>query len=118
MTWRVLVGQSARVTVWPNGQITWNDAAQQALKCPKFVEIFYDSDGNRLGFRKFTQDSSDCLGVLFNEDMDYSIDAVIQLEDADLAFAEPYTADLQPPIPPTPPADLGDAGIWWIAVPE
>lgn len=118
MVWQELDGQPAKITIYPNGKIEWNDCTQQMLGCPDSVSLFHDVAGGRLGFRKITRNTSNCLRVLFNEGLIYLIDAEAQLENAGLVFSEPFTTMPHMPMPPAPPGSMGDMGIWWIDLPE
>lgn len=113
-TWVQGQTESAKVTLYITGQIKLNRAAQVAIGGGA-IGVFYNSAENRLGFRRGT--SEDCVGVLFNEDMAYSMDGSALLENLGVSIAEEVTLDLQSPAPPSP-TTLGDEGIYWVTLPE
>lgn len=112
MAWECLGGPALEVTIYPNGQIAWGEGFQQALGRPRFVLMF--QDGTRLGFQRVSAANGCALGVLFTEDMEYRIDAEVQLGNAGVSLEEPFSATPHAPTPPNPPDDPGDMGIWWI----
>lgn len=121
MAWQKLMGRSPTVALKPGGRLVWNDSANCALHAPRAVELFYDSEENRLGIRKAeVVGTPSCAVVRSTEEegerMAFSVEAwrhlqgVVDVEDL-------YVTDLQAPAPPVPPGDLGDEGIWWFALP-
>lgn len=115
MSWVELCGEAPEVTIKENLSCHWNAATNMMLKCPRKVQIFYDADGNRLGFRRIRA-NTDCLQVHF-DGSDYTIASRQHLENADISLDEAWHAAPHMPAPPVPPDDPGDDGIVWIVLP-
>ena len=120
MTWTQLSGADPRIRVLATGFIQWNAATNAMLNNPIAVEMFYDSDRGRLGFRGVNWAAP--LRVQFNSDvLIYTIAAAHHLGDAGLSFDQDWNAIPQPPevLPaPDPPSDPDYRNIVWIAIPE
>lgn len=114
MSWMKLVGQAASITVHENGKITWNQDAHYALGSPNDVELFYDGEESRLGFREVFAEQHR-LPVILDDD-EYKIMANECLESVGLVPEDSYSASPNEPTPGTPET-LGDAGIVWISIP-
>lgn len=115
MSWVMGQGEDAKIRVSENGRIIWNQAAYVMLGRPDAVGVFYDADGGRLGLAG-TITPGGCK-VSFDGQY-FKIEATQLLENLGLEFEEGWTADLQEPMPPIPPDDLGDEGIYWVNIPE
>lgn len=116
MAWQKLTGEAAEIAIWPDGHISWNACAHVMLRDPDFVDLFYDSATNRLGFRRISRNTT-CLQVFFDAS-DYTIASVHHLDSVGISVAALYTAAPHMPTPPPdPPAQPGDMGITWIYLP-
>ena len=100
MAWTQLDQDDPMVRVRANGQVQWNTATHIMLGNPVSVEMFYDAVTNRLGLRGVYY--AGALRALYNENMEYGVDAGAHIDDAGLSFDADWKAT---------PADLapGDA---------
>ena len=117
MAWVKLDDGDPVIQVRASGQVRWNTATHAMLGNPVSIELFYDAVADKLGLRGVYYVGE--LRALYNEDMQYGIDAGEHFAGAGLSFAEDWTATPQEPLPTDPPAQGNPdmRGIIWIAIP-
>ena len=117
MAWVKLDDGDPVIQVRTSGQVRWNAATHAMLGNPVSVEMFHDAAAGKLGFRGCYYVNT--LRVLFNEDMQYGIDAGAEIAGAGLVFVEDWIATPQAPSPTDPPAQGNPdmRGIIWIVIP-
>lgn len=120
MAWVKLDAGDPLVRVMQSGQMRWNAAAHAMMGSPESVELFYDAAADKLGLcgRYYIG----ALRVLFNEDMEYGIDAGDQIVNAGLSFADDWQAtpeDLPPGenFPGPYDGEVDNPNSIWIAIP-
>lgn len=117
MAWVKLVDGDPMVRVRQDGQMRWNTATHAMLGNPVSIELFHDAVAGKLGLRGIYYVGE--LRALYNEDMDYGIDAGEHFAGAGLTFVEDWEATPQAaqPIDPPEPGNPDMRGIVWIAIP-
>ncbi len=120
MAWVKLGDGDPVVRVRQDGQMRWNAATHAMMGNPESVELFYDAVAGKLGLRGVYYVGE--LRVLFNEDMEYGIDAGEHFADAGVSFAQDWAAtpELLPPGAGLPVAYDGfcNENSIWIAIPH
>ena len=113
MAWQKLAGETPIVTVRSNGKIEWNDEANLQLKDPECVELFYDSETNRLGLRGVCIRSTQGVFVAhLEEDNLHQVDADYELDTAGIKPEEDIEGELSGPT--VSDEGEGEAGIFWL----
>jgi hypothetical protein len=117
MAWVRLVDGDPVVHVLQSGQMRWNTATHVMLGNPVSIELFHDAVASKIGLRGVHYIGE--LRALYNEDMEYGIDAGEHFASAGVSFDDDWEAIPQAPSPTDPP-DQGDPdmrGIVWLAIP-
>jgi hypothetical protein len=117
MAWELLTADTPKM--WgKKGVISWNDATHRLMGNPQAVEIFYDEDGERIGFHGVYYRSG--LQVKQTDDMRFSIDASEYLDEAGLDLPNNWEAgpEVEPLDEESIPGTLHTHSVVWIVVPE
>ena len=111
------LAEGAAPTMWgKKGVFSWNDATYKLLGDPTAVELLYNEEEGKLGFRGVYYGGA--ILVRETEDLRYSIDATEYLDDLGLDLPNNWEASPEVETEEDAPGIPHQDRIVWITIPE